>query len=311
MEYVIETENLTKAFGNNIVVNNLSMKVKKGEIFGFLGPNGSGKSTTIRMLCGILNPTSGSGKVLGYDISKEAEKIKLNIGYMTQKFSLYEDMTVNENLEFFGRVYGLDKEKRKIRKKEIIELLGLESRVNNLSGTFSGGWKQRLALACALIHNPPLLFLDEPTGGVDPVSRRQFWEILYVLADMGITSLVTTHYMDEAERCHTLGFIHTSNLIAYGRPEEIIKSKSEGIIIEIECSPLLKALNLLQKVKEIKNVSMHRDGLHLSTIESFERIKNIIENTFIENDIELKRFIEVKASLEDIFVSLTKDGGLL
>lgn len=307
-EYVIETENLTKTFGNTTVVNNINLKVKKGEIFGFLGPNGSGKSTTIRMLCGILSPSSGSGKVLGFDISKEPEKIKLNIGYMTQKFSLYEDMTAEENLEFFGRVYGLDYEKRKLRKNEIITMLGLESRRNNISGTFSGGWKQRLALACALIHNPPLLFLDEPTGGVDPVSRRQFWEILYMLADMNVTTLVSTHYMDEAERCHTLGFIHTGSIIAVGKPQEIIAQKTKDHILEIECTPLMKSLKLLHESSLVESVSLHRDGLHAIVKEIEETQKGII-SVLEKNDIKVSSCKEVFPSLEDIFVTLTNDKG--
>jgi len=303
-EWIIETENLTKAFGDFVAVNKLNLKVKKGEIFGFLGPNGSGKSTTIRMLCGIMNPTSGTGKVMGYDIMKEPEKIKLSIGYMTQKFSLYEDMTAEENLEFFGRVYGLDFKQRKKRKDEIIELLGMEKKAKDLSGSYSGGWKQRLALGCALIHNPPLLFLDEPTGGVDPVSRRQFWEILYYLADMGVTSMVSTHYMDEAERCHALGFIHTSNLIAYGTPQELVSNGIEGKILEIECKPLMKALTTLQKLDGVKSVSMHRDGLH-AVVEDVDKIKELILKTFAKLDIQIDECEEVKPSLEDIFVSLT------
>lgn len=304
MTYVIETKDLTKAFGSNVVVNKVNLNVKKGEICGFLGPNGSGKSTTIRMLCGILTPTSGSAKVLGFDIEKEAEKIKLNIGYMTQKFSLYEDLTVNENMEFFGMVYGLKPEKIKERKKELIELLGFENRVNSLASTFSGGWKQRLALGCALIHNPPLLFLDEPTGGVDPVSRRQFWEILYYLADTGVTVLVSTHYMDEAERCHSLGFIHTGNLIAYGTPKEITQKGVQGKLLEIHCSNLVKSISLLSKIPEVTDVSMHRDGIHAVVTDS-QVVKDKIEVLFPQEDIELNNVIVVEPSLEDIFVSLT------
>lgn len=304
--FVIETENLTKTFEKSVVVNNLTLKVKKAEIFGFLGPNGSGKSTSMRMLCGILTPTSGKGKVLGFDIEKEAEKIKLNIGYMTQRFSLYEDLTVEENLEFFGMIYGLKSEKRKERKKEIITLLGLEKRVNSIAGTFSGGWKQRLALGCALIHNPPLLFLDEPTGGVDPVSRRQFWEILYYLADTGVTCFVTTHYMDEAERCHNLGFIHTGNLIAEGSPKELVKTGIKGKLLEIHCTPLMKAIEVLSKIPEVIEVSMHRDGIH-AVVNYNEELKEKISTIFIQEGIKLTNYILVEPSLEDIFVALTKD----
>lgn len=304
MEYAITTKDLTKTFGNNTVVNKVNLNVKKGEIFGFLGPNGSGKSTTIRMLCGILTPSSGSASVLGFDIVKDAEKIKLNIGYMTQKFSLYEDLSVDENMEFFGMVYGLSPQKIKERKKELIELLGFEKRVNSLASTFSGGWKQRLALGCALIHNPPLLFLDEPTGGVDPVSRRQFWEILYYLADTGVTVLVSTHYMDEAERCHSLGFIHTGDLIAYGTPKDILKKGVQGNLLEIHCSNLVKSINVLSNIDQVIDVSMHRDGIH-AVVNDSDKAKNIIKDTFKKEGIKLENIIVVEPSLEDIFVSLT------
>lgn len=221
MEIAFETEGLTKKFRDHLAVNNVSFHINTGEIFGFLGPNGSGKSTTIRMLCGILTPTSGTGRVLGYDIYTESEEIKQHIGYMSQKFSLYEELTVNENLEFYAGIYGLKKDQTAKRKKEIIELASLEGRENFQARMLSGGWKQRLALGCALIHQPPLLFLDEPTAGVDPVSRRIFWEIIRYLAQKGVTVFVTTHYMDEAELCDTIGFIHNGNLAAFGAPVKL------------------------------------------------------------------------------------------
>lgn len=217
----IEVINLTKRFGKLTAVNNISFSIKPGEIFGFLGANGSGKSTTIRMLCGILTPTSGSGRVLGFDIATQTEKIKQNIGYMSQKFSLYDELTVDENLNFYAGVYGLNDSETIIRKREIIELTNLTGRESQRAGNLSGGWKQRLALGCALIHRPPLLFLDEPTAGVDPVSRRIFWEIIQYLTTQGVTILVTTHYMDEAELCDAVGFIHLGNLVAFGTPEEL------------------------------------------------------------------------------------------
>lgn len=221
----IEVNGLVKKFGDFTAVDNISFQVPKGKIFGFLGPNGSGKSTTIRMLCGVLTPTEGNAAVLGYDIVKEAEKIKQNIGYMSQKFSLYEDLTVSENLDFYAGIYGLDKKQRDERKKGIISMAGLEGRENNLTKNLSGGWKQRLALGCALIHKPKLLILDEPTAGVDPVSRRIFWEMIYGLAKQGITILVTTHYMDEASSCDLLSFIFNGKLMALGTPEELIKNE--------------------------------------------------------------------------------------
>jgi len=223
MDTAIEVKDLNKTFGSHLAVNNISFQVKTGEIFGFLGPNGSGKSTTIRMLCGILTPTSGQGKVLGFDIYTEAEKIKQHIGYMSQKFSLYEELTVKENLQFYAGVYSLDASQTASRIKEIVELANLEGREHFRAGTLSGGWKQRLALGCALLHNPPLLFLDEPTAGVDPVSRRIFWEIIRYLAKSGTTVFVTTHYMDEAEFSDTIGFINNGALAAFGTPAQLMK----------------------------------------------------------------------------------------
>jgi ABC-2 type transport system ATP-binding protein len=219
MEYAITCQNLCKAFNHQLVVNEVSFNIPAGSIFGFLGPNGSGKSTTIRMLCGVLTPTSGTGKVLGYDINKEPEAIKQNIGYMSQQFSLYTDLTVEENLDFYAGIYGIYGEKAKARKKELLILANLTGREKSLAGTLSGGWKQRLALVCALLHEPKILVLDEPTAGVDPVSRIIFWDIIKDLAKKGMTVLVSTHYMDEAETCDLIGFIFFGQLMAFGKPE--------------------------------------------------------------------------------------------
>jgi ABC-2 type transport system ATP-binding protein len=223
MTWAIQCENLTKRFQDRVAVNNLSLSIKKGSIYGFLGPNGSGKSTTIRMLCGLLVPTSGSGTVLGYDVMTESEAIKQRIGYMSQKFSLYEDLTVEENLDFYAGVYEISGEVLKQRKAELIDMAGLTGREKQLAGSLSGGWKQRLALSCALLHRPELLILDEPTAGVDPVSRRIFWDVIHGLAKEGITVLVTTHYMDEAQTCDWIGFIFYGTLLAQGTPGELIE----------------------------------------------------------------------------------------
>lgn len=223
MEYAISIKNLTKKFDRFTAVDNISFDIPKGKIFGFLGPNGSGKSTTIRMICGVLRPTSGEGTVLGYDLVKESEKIKQNIGYMSQKFSLYEDLTVEENLDFYGDIYMLDKDKLEKRKKELIKMANLEGKERSLAGTLSGGWKQRLALGCSLIHSPQLLILDEPTAGVDPVSRRDFWSTITNLVKNGMTVLVTTHYMDEASVCDITGFIYNSKLITIDTTENLYK----------------------------------------------------------------------------------------
>lgn len=221
MEYAISIKNLTKKFGSFTAVNGISFDIPRGKIFGFLGPNGSGKSTTIRMICGVLTPTSGEGKVMGYDLIKDTEKIKQNIGYMSQKFSLYEDLTVEENLDFYGNIYMMPKALLKERKKQLIEMANLKGKEKSLAGTLSGGWKQRLALGCSLIHNPSLLILDEPTAGVDPVSRREFWHSITQLVSEGITVLVTTHYMDEASVCDIIGFIYNGDLITVDTPQEL------------------------------------------------------------------------------------------
>ncbi|MDI3327869.1 MAG: ABC transporter ATP-binding protein [Alicyclobacillaceae bacterium] len=219
--WAIRCDELTKRFGDRTAVDRVSLAIPRGTIFGFLGPNGSGKSTTIRMLCGVLTPTSGSGEVLGYDLLTEAEEIKQHIGYMSQKFSLYEELTAEENLSFYARIYGLSLERARRRKEELIALAGLAGREKQRAGSLSGGWKQRLALACALLHEPELLILDEPTAGVDPVSRRIFWDLIREFARRGVTVLVSTHYMDEAETCDQIGFIFFGKLLVTGTPGEL------------------------------------------------------------------------------------------
>ena len=219
-DIAIEVEGLTKSFGGRVVVRDLSMRVKRGTIYGFLGPNGSGKTTTIRMLCGLLTPDSGRGTCLGYDIRTEAEKIRVHVGYMTQRFSLYQDLSVKENLEFVARVYGLPRPANKAR--EMIEHLGLIGRENQIAGLLSGGWKQRLALGACTLPNPQLLLLDEPTAGVDPKARREFWNEIHALAADGLTVLVSTHYMDEAERCHEIAYIAYGRLLAQGTVDEVV-----------------------------------------------------------------------------------------
>jgi len=240
LEYAIEVDQLTKDFGSQRVVDRISFSVKPGSLFGFLGPNGSGKSTTIRMLCGILTPTAGTGSVLGIPI-KDGESIKQEIGYMSQKFSLYEDLTVEENLKFYAMVYGLKTRETGERVKELVELAGLTGREKQLAGTLSGGWKQRLALAASLVHRPKLLFLDEPTAGVDPLSRKIFWDLLYYLArEEGVTILVTTHYMDEAEKTDVVGFIFRGRLLDFGTPGEIKKKHRLDSLEEVFISHVAK-----------------------------------------------------------------------
>jgi len=234
VNYAIEIENLTKKFGDLTAVDQISFKIPHGRIFGFLGPNGSGKSTTIRMLCGVLTPTSGKGSVFGLDIVKNAEDVKQNLGYMSQRFSLYEDLTVEENLDFYAGIYGLPADVRDARKKELIAMANLTGKEKTLAGNLSGGWKQRLALGCALIHKPKLLVLDEPTAGVDPVSRRVFWKIIHTLSRQGMTILVTTHYMDEAESCDYVGFIFNGKLIKeFTPPEELIQKEKANNLEDV------------------------------------------------------------------------------
>lgn len=253
---MIETEGLGRRFGDVWAVQGISLQVRPGEIFGVLGPNGAGKSTTIRMLCGILKPSAGQGRVAGFDILQDAERIKERIGYMTQRFSLYEDLSVQENLRFYASIYGLGGSARRARVQEVLAQTGLEPRRRQLAGTLSGGWKQRVALACATIHNPPLLFLDEPTAGVDPVSRREFWERIHDVAHAGTTVLLTTHYMDEAARCHRLAFVFRGRLLAVETPAAIVAARAPQIVeFEVEGhSGWLQALEQAQGVEAVEHL---------------------------------------------------------
>lgn len=298
--FSITVKELTKRFGSFTAVDHISFSVKKAEIFGFLGPNGAGKSTTIKMLCGILTPTSGEGTVAGFNIMKASEKIKKHIGYMSQKFSLYPDITAEENMDFFGGVYGVSRRERKRRKDEICHLVGLERRRNELTSHLTGGWRQRLALACALIHNPPVLFLDEPTSGVDPISRRDFWDIIQNLARSGITVLVTTHYMEEAEYCQRLALISSGRLIAHGTPRELKESFSHKIFY-LECNDLIKALNILAGEPAFIETSLWSSGLHI-VVSASENPENIIKAVLQKEGITISTLRPASVSLEDVFV---------
>ncbi len=263
MAYAVYTEELTKTFGDIVAVDGLDLRVDRGEIYGFLGPNGAGKTTTIRMLCGILEPTAGRGRVLGYDVVGEAEEIKKRIGYMSQKFSLYEDLTVTENVDFYASIYGLTGSLKDERAAEIYRTAGLAARTGQLAGTLSGGQKQRLALGCALVHRPELLFLDEPTAGVDPASRRDFWGLLYELAAAGTTILVTTHYMDEAEQCNRLGFIYGGKLIAEGKPDAL-KAGAAAEVYKITPASVGDAYAALLRGLPSATVSILGNNVHVS-----------------------------------------------
>ena len=304
---VINVQHLTRSFGALTAVNDVSFQVQRGAIFGLLGPNGSGKSTIIRMLCGVLEPTAGSATVLGYDVRSDAEAIKRRIGYMSQKFSLYGDLSVQENIEFYGRIYGLGAERLQERSKAVQELTGISNRLDQLASNLSGGWKQRLALACALIHEPDVLFLDEPTAGIDPVARRDLWDLLFELSGRGVTLFVTTHYMDEAERCSDVGYIYQSRLIVGGKPAELKKLSAvtpPGTRrFELEIASPTEALSKLRSVKGVVDATLFGQTIHVLASESLGE-SQMLEQLHVSPDQAHVRAIE--PTLEDVFVTLTR-----
>lgn len=301
--FAVEVEDLVKSFGSFVAVDRIGFQVEKGEIFGFLGPNGAGKSTTIRMLCGLLLPTSGRGTVAGFDVLKEPEKIKQVIGYMSQKFSLYEDLTVLENLHFFGGIYGLSGSLQKEREEKALVMTSLKELRDQTTRTLAVGWKQRLALGCAILHEPSILFLDEPTSGVDPISRRNFWNLIRQMGEMGVTAFVTTHYMDEAENCDRLALIYRGKIIALGTPSELkSKTLSQGVM-EVECDPLITALDTLKKEPWVLESAIFGDGLHVIGKEGVDS-EQAVKTLFEKHGILLKRTGWIRPSLEDVFVSL-------
>ena len=302
-EYAVTVENLEKRFGDFQAVNKVSFQVKRGEIFGFLGPNGAGKSTTMRMLCGIIVPTAGNASVIGFDVFKEAEQIKSNIGYMSQKFSLYEDLTVEENIDFYSGIYQIPKEEKKARKDWVIKMSGLEEHRNSLTAILPGGWRQRLALGCALLHKPPVIFLDEPTSGVDPISRRNFWDLIYQLAGEGVTVFVTTHYMDEAEYCDRLAMIYRGELVAIGTPDELKVRYMSADILNLDCSDPFKMLQVIKEIPEIMEAALFGRGLHL-TVEDSQAAIPLIINALQARKADYTRLEKIKPSLEDVFVSI-------
>ncbi|OGL44734.1 MAG: hypothetical protein A2149_07740 [Candidatus Schekmanbacteria bacterium RBG_16_38_11] len=304
---IISTENLLKEFDGKRAVDNLTLEIKRSEIFGFLGPNGAGKSTTIRMLCGILKPTSGKASVLGLDIYTQAEEIKKNIGYMSQHFGLYNDLTVEENINFYSRVYLRDKKVATERSSEIISASGLSSYRKYLAAKLSGGWKQRLALACSVVHEPKMLFLDEPTAGIDPVSRRIIWDLLYNLASKGITLFVTTHYMEEAERCGRIGFINNGILVACDTPKRIKKEFMPLDIISLKTAELKKAFDLLKPQEFSKDINIYGDEIHISVGDG-EKCIGVIKEILSKNQIQPEKIEKINPSIEDVFVYLTKSG---
>ena len=299
----VAVKDLVKRFGSFTAVNRVSFEVEKGEIFGFLGPNGAGKSTTIRMLCGILAPSEGTGTVAGYDIRKEAEKIKAHIGYMSQRFSLYEDLTVEENINFYSGIYRISPEKKAQRKEWVIEMAGLREHRHSRTGLLSAGWKQRLALGCAILHEPPIIFLDEPTSGVDPISRRRFWDLIYELSGKGVTVFVTTHYMDEAEYCDRLGLMYRGELTALGTPESLKTELMKEEVLEILCERPQDAMVEIETVAHVKEVALFGKGLHVVADDS-EALIPAIQNLLRDGGYQVSRIEKIIPSLEDVFVSL-------
>jgi ABC-2 type transport system ATP-binding protein len=281
----------------------MSFKVRKGEIFGFLGPNGAGKSTTIRMLCGLLEPSGGSALVGGHDIATQSELVKANIGYMSQRFSLYDDLTVAQNISFYGGIYGLSGSRLEERKNWALEMAGLSGKEGVLTRTLSGGWKQRLALGCAVLHEPPIVFLDEPTGGVDPVSRRDFWELIYSLSERGITIFVTTHYLDEAEHCNTIGLVYAGKLIALGSPSELKGRLSRYAIYEVHSDRTVDAMEALQRESWVVETSIFGSLFHISTDSSAES-ENAIRAVMERQGLRASRIQRIAPSLEDVFIHL-------
>jgi ABC-2 type transport system ATP-binding protein len=301
---IIHTEHLSRSFGALVAVRDVSLDVRRGEIFGILGPNGAGKSTTIRMLCGILDPTGGRGTVVGFDIARESERIKERIGYMTQRFSLYEDLTVVENVEFYAGIYGVPLGRRRARVDAVLERSGLTARRRQLAGTLSGGWKQRVALACATIHEPPLLFLDEPTAGVDPVSRREFWERIHELAATGTTAVLTTHYMDEAERCHRLAFIFGGSLLDIGTPDEVVQRRALRVA-ELEVDRAREAADALRVLPEVEEVAHYGHVMRIATRRGVDPVA-FARDALSSRGIAVRSAREARASVEDAFVAMVK-----
>lgn len=304
-EYAVETRNLTRRFGAFVAVNDVSFAVTPGEVFGFLGPNGSGKTTTIRMLCGLIRPSSGSGQVLGLDIARDAERIRARIGYMSQRFSLYDDLQVRENLAFYTDVYGTPRRERAARMADLIEEAGLRGHERDLVGALPGGWRQRLALACAMVHRPQILFLDEPTSGVDPEARREFWEVIYTEAARGVTIFVTTHFMDEAEHCHRIGLMHGGRLAALGTPEELKRAAIQGMVIEIEGTPPDRVQEIVAQHPQVRGVTPH--GARLHALVDDTRPLPELDAALRAAGIADARIEVVAPSLEDVFVTLVGD----
>jgi len=300
-EWAVEIHDLVKQFGDFVAVDHVSLQVRKGEIFGFLGPNGAGKSTTIRILCGLLRPTSGRGLVNGFDVATQPEEIRRSIGYMSQKFSLYDDLTVEENIDFYSGIYGVARADREARKDYVLRMSNIAERRGSMTGTLSGGLKQRLALGCAILHDPPVLFLDEPTSGVDPIARAGFWGLIRELSDTGHTIFVSTHYMDEAEYCHRLALMHRGKVVALGTPTELKQSLTEQILLQLDTADPLETMRALEGIPGVHDVAVFGGGLHVTVDDqdAVARVRKALE----ARGIEAKRLEQIQPSMEDVFVA--------
>jgi ABC-2 type transport system ATP-binding protein len=306
--HAIEVRGLSRRFGQFVAVNDLSFDVARGEIFGFLGSNGAGKSTTIRMLCGLLRPSSGTALVGGIDVSTDPEGVKQRIGYMSQRFSLYELLTVDQNIRFWGGIYGLTGNRIDSRRQFVIEMAGLKGRETTLARDLSGGWRQRLALGCAILHEPPILFLDEPTGGVDPLARRQFWRLIDDLSQSGVTVLVTTHYLDEAERCHRVALIHAGALAAIGTTAEVKQIFSGRSIAEVRTADPVQAMKTLEEMPDVEKTSLFGTAVH-AVFKQPQLDTAALERKLTLAGIRVASVERVSPSLEDVFLDVVEKAG--
>jgi ABC-2 type transport system ATP-binding protein len=305
----ITVTDLTRRFGAFVAVDHLTFEVRQGEIFGFLGSNGAGKSTTIRMLCGLLKPTSGTATVGGVDVSRDPEGVKQRIGYMSQRFSLYERLTVDQNIRFFAGIYGLDAARLDRRRRFVIEMAGLEGREQTRTGDLAGGWRQRLALGCAILHEPPIVFLDEPTGGVDPLSRRQFWNLIDHLSASGVTVLVTTHYLDEAEHCHRIAIIHAGRLAAIGSTDELKHIFVNRAIVEVHAANPVEAMRLLDEMPEVETTSVFGTAVHAVLKADPAASADALKRRLTAAGVSVTGIGPVQPSLEDVFLEVAERAG--
>jgi drug efflux transport system ATP-binding protein len=300
----IVVNNLTRRFGDFVAVDRLTFDVRQGEIFGFLGSNGAGKSTTIRMLCGLLTPTSGTATVGGVDVGRDPEGVKRRIGYMSQRFSLYETLTVDQNIRFFAGIYGLDGARLDARREFVLEMADLRGRENTLASDLAGGWRQRLALGCAILHEPPIVFLDEPTGGVDPLSRRQFWMLIDRLSAAGVSVLVTTHYLDEAEHCHRIAIIHGGRLAALGSTRELKQTFANRVILEIQADKPVEAMRLLDQMPEVEKTSVFGTAVHAVLKTGHDEAAALVKGRLTAAGLSVAAVASVQPSLEDVFLEV-------